>query len=233
MRLNFLIFIISCLILVSCKKDDNRINSTCPERLTSIKTNSAIVGISYNLQGLINQISGSKIRYFNNELLAVLTTNSDTIVLDSIGRLLYFKHPFDITGRQTTNYLYDNLNRVVRSVTNTGNGINYYQDLTYNNEDVVDMVYNADNFNNTDHFTYTFYDTICVDPYLSLIYFSQIGVVFNKHLLKSQCYEQDTTFYSYVLDSNNRVLISYRNWNNSGWTYGRAIDTSYYKYSCY
>lgn len=55
----------------------------------------------------------------------------------------------------------------------------------------------------------------------------------NKNLIKTSIdFGGDSTHYAYVLDDQNRVLIQYRNYDNSAWTYSRATDTTWYNYSC-
>ena len=204
---------------------------TCTwKKLTSIKTRNGGEGkISYNADGTIKGAT-----YFNNGQLMVYTGPGCEVVLDSIGRLQYLKQ-FGDGSWETRYYFYDDQNRVVKTLTHTGNGINYIAALTYENGDVVEFALGHDSIGpNSSRFKYTYYDTLCVDQYLGIGSWMQIGQTQNKHLLKTSRYDDypDSTHYSYVLDSNNRVLVSYRNYDNSGWYYERATDTTWYGYSC-
>ncbi len=227
------------MLAVACKKDDPAANPPGPDdcswkKLTSVKTSSqGIAYITYDQDGNISY-PNSSLRYFNNKQLIEFVGSTDTVVLDSIGRLKYLKIPFDFDGkRQTRYYFYDDENRVIRTLTHTGNGIDYWAHLVYENGDVVAMSYSITNpATSSTRFRFTYYDTICTDQFPGMQSWGQIGMTQNRHLMKTSDYSGDSTHYAYKLDSNMRVLVSYRNYDNSTWTYARAEDTTYYFYTC-
>lgn len=225
-------------VLAACKKEEiifrePGTTDTCSwKRLTGIRTSQGTGKIYYNADGSIGDPNVS-FRYFNNGELVEVVGKKDTVVLDSLGRLSYLKIPFDWDKRQTRYYFYDQENRVTQTLTHTGNGVDYWAGLEYRNGDVVAHYYHLGAATTSiSRFSYTYYDTPCVDRFMGQQYWGQIGTTYNKHLLKTYYDGANTTYYSYVLDSNQRVLISYRDYDNSGWTYARAIDTTYYIYGC-
>lgn len=229
MRITTLLLVALIILQSSCKK---RIETdSCDRRvITSYRVNS-VGGHTYDYD---EDEAMAEYTPFNNGQLLLLVGSSDTTSFDDKGRLSSYKLPFESSGRQTRYYYYDDQDRVVRTLTHTGNGIDYMANLVYENGDVKEMSYSIDlGKPDTSKFKFTYYDTPCVNPYFALKYWGQIGSTLNKHLVRTMIdYHGDSTHYSYVLDDQNRVMIAYRNYDNSAWTYSRETDTTWFTYSC-
>ena len=219
------------LAFTSCRKSKNTGN--CTLRLTGVSMPGGMRSITYNEDGTIKSLASNEpLKYFNRGKLIEYARSTDTVILDSLGRLLHFKQPFN-SGRQTAEYFYDLEDRVVRTVTQTGTGLDYLQDLTYEHDDVIDMVYNVGfTMSNPTHFKYTYYDTVCNEQYLSMAYWPQIGWTRNKHLLKTMSGGNGIEYFSYKFDAKGKIVAAYRNYDNSGWTPSRTTDTTIYTYTC-
>lgn len=223
--------ILLLLAFAACKKGDRvRVINTAPCSITARLVSNGQTQISNIGDGTLSDIT-----WFNNGQLGLVPGVTDTTILDSLGRLLYYKQPFYSstgTGRKEAQYFYDNLNRVVRTVTHTGNGVDYLADLTYENGDVVLQSYSYGFGGPHSDFGYRYYDTLCPSQYFAFQSWNQIGITLNRHLLKAYWDDYDTTYYWYELDSKHRVTTMYKNYDNSGWTYARATDTTYFTYGC-
>lgn len=232
MRSLCLLFAGLLLLTAGCKKNESNGPDSCDRKeLTGVKSSyrdSSL--IRYHADGSLDL--GPDFRYFNEGKLIERVGAADVVVLDSIGRVKSMDLPFDFgRSRQTRYYFYDEHNRVVKTLSHTGNGIDYWAGLVYDNDDVVEMYYGINTpITSYSRFRYSYYDTPAVDQYLAIKPFGQIGTIRNKHLLKSASSSDNK--YSYVLDSHMRVLTRYDNYDNSGWHYERATDTTWYFYSC-
>lgn len=231
MKSSIIIPVSLLLCATGCRKDAPVTRQHC--HIVGVQNALGQFSIEYNPDGTIRNDGYGVFTHFNDGTLSERLEATDTATLDKHRRLQSLRIPFADDKRQLRTYEYNARNQVVRTHTFTGNGLDYLVDLIWENGDVAQVDFQVATHPPAERpYMYSYYDIPTTEPYLALRTHSQLGTIYNAHLLKQSIFWGDTSHYSYRFDSANRVIAMYRDYNNRSAARPRAIDTTHFQYGC-
>lgn len=165
MRFFLLLLVATAILTPSCKKKAENATRCDRKIITSYKTNT----VSGRTDSLNEDDYLAQFTAFNGGQLLLPLDGTETFEFDAQGRMNILNLAFTRYGRQTRNFYYDDQNRIVQTMTRTGDGNDYMTYLKYENGDVTEQLFSVQTGGNTysSKFRYTYYETPCVNQFFA------------------------------------------------------------------